>query len=189
MNKLRAQLPLQHPFYLLKIIGQVRTMDIRFFLYPHDSTHLAILGLIHHHKRLRHIAFFQVIDLLRDLGRQILVLEPTATRIGVDHQAGVHHRVLILRETDNRLLEKQTIGYNTLPNRIQTLQCIHLIGRADARTHQDVAAVDTLPFLLDELDDMIAVLRLHDTTHALGVIEVKRHIRKFRHQLATTDKA
>ena len=32
MNKLRAQLPLQHPFYLLKIIGQVRTMDIRFFL-------------------------------------------------------------------------------------------------------------------------------------------------------------
>ena len=49
-------------------------------------------------------------------------------------------------------------------------------------------AVDSLSFLLDELDDVIAVLRLHNTADAFGVVEVKRHIRKLRHQLSATHK-
>ena len=163
-------------------------MNVHLLAHFHDRTNLTVLLRIHHHKRLRDIALVQVIDLLGDLGCQLLVLEPAAVRVRVDHQTGVHHRVLILREMNHRLLELEAVRLYPLTDRIQTLNRLHLVRRTDTRTHQYMPAVDPVTFLLDELDDMVSVLRLHDTAHALGVVQVKSHLRKLRHQLSLTDK-
>ena len=189
MNKLLFQFLLQHRFDRLEIIRQVRTVNIRLLGYTHDRAHLAVLGLIHHHERLRYVAFIEAVDLLGNLWCQILVLETTATRIGVDHQTGIHHGVLILRETNNGLLELNTVRHDQVTNTVQTLDSLDLVRRADTRTKEYMTAVDTLAFLLDELDDMIAVLGLHDAAHTFRVIEVKRHFRELAYQLTATDKA
>ena len=50
-------------------------------------------------------------------------------------------------------------------------------------------AVDSLAVLLYQLDDMVAVLRLHNAAHFLRVVQAERHIRKLRHQLSATYKS
>ena len=164
-------------------------MYIRFLLHFHDSAHLSVLGLIHHHKGLGHISFFERVDLFGYLRRQVLILELTTAGIGVDHQTGTHHRVLIFRETNNRLFKLQTIGHDQLADGIQTLDGIHLVRSADARPQKDMTTVDTFAFFLDQLDNMVAVLGLHNAAHAFRVIEVKRHFRELRHQLSFAHKS
>ena len=95
MQHLRTQFGLQHTLDRLEIIGQICPVDIRFLLQSYDRTHLPVLGLIHHHEGLRDLAFIQRVDLLGNLRCQVLVLKPTASGVRVDHQSGIHHRVLI----------------------------------------------------------------------------------------------
>ena len=109
MQQLLPFLLLQHTLDGLEVIVQVRPMYVHFPLDPNDSAYLAVLLLIHHHEGLRNRSFLQVIDLLGYLRREFLVFEPTATGIRIDHQSGIHHGVLVFRETNHGLLELQTV--------------------------------------------------------------------------------
>ena len=51
-----------------------------------------------------------------------------------------------------------------------------------------MTAVNPFAFLFYQLDDMVSVFCLHDATHALGVVQVKRHVSELRHQLTSTYK-
>ena len=71
----------------------------------HNRAHLFVLRLVHHHERCRDVALFHRVDLLCHFGGQVLVFKPRAARVGVGHQARVHHGVLVLREMDDGLFE------------------------------------------------------------------------------------
>ena len=184
MDEVCAQFGFQHPFDSLEVIGEVGAVHIGLLRYPHDSAYLTVLRGIHHHEGLRHLAFVEVIDLLGDLRREVLVLKAAAAGVGVDHQTGVHHGVLILREADDRLLKLNTVRLDELAYGVQPLDGVDLIRGADTRTEEDMAAVDALAFLLDELDDMVSVFGLHDTAHAFGIVEVKSHLGELADELS-----
>ena len=46
-----------------------------------------------------------------------------------------------------------------------------------------MAAVDTVSTLLDQLDDMVTILRLYDLGDTFRVFQVERDVRKLRQQL------
>ena len=124
-------LGLQHGFDSLEIVGQVSPVYIGLFLEHDDGADLAVLLLVHHNERLRYIAFIHVIYLFGDLRREVLILEPTAARIGVDHQSGIHHGVLVFRETYHGLLELDTICQDELTNTVEPLDGVHFVRCAD----------------------------------------------------------
>ena len=66
---------------------------------------------------------------------------------------------------------------------IQTLNSADFIRGTDTRSKQYMPAVDAFAFFLNELDDMIAVFGLDDTTHTFGVIEVKSHLSELAYEL------
>ena len=96
MEQFGTQFIFQHGFNSLEIVGEVRAVHIGFLGHTHYGTHFAVLGLVHHHKRLRHLALIERINLLGYFGRQILILKPAASRILVNHQTGVHDGILVL---------------------------------------------------------------------------------------------
>ena len=108
-------------------------MDIRLPFYTHNSAHLAIFRLVHHYKRLRHLTFIQIINLLCYLRCKVLVFELAASGIRIDHQTGVHYRILVLREMDYRLLKLNAIRFYQLPDTIQPLDGIYFVRRTDSR--------------------------------------------------------
>ena len=189
MDKLGRQFLLQHTFDGLEIVGQVGAMHIGFLAQTHDGAHFFVALLVHHHKRCGDVSLLHRIDLLGNLGCKVLVLKACATRVRVGHHTCIHSGVLVLRIADNRLLKGYLARLDFLTDSIQPVDRIDLVVGTDARAKQDMAAVDTLAFFLNQLDNVVAVLGLHDTRHFLGVVEIERHISKLTDQLSTPDEA
>ena len=68
------------------------------------------------------------------------------------------------------------------------LCCIDLVLR-HLRSEQDVAHIDLVATLVDELNDVIAEFRLHDLRHLLRICQVESDLSKGRIQHATTHEA
>ena len=188
MDELRRLLLYQHRLDSLKIVRQVGAVHIRLVLELDNRAHLFVLRRIHHFERLGYVSLLHPVDLLGYLGRQILVLELRCACVRVGHQSRVHGGVLVLRIQDDRLLKRQTVCTYGLGYTVQPMDSIDLVGSRHARLEQYMPAVDSLAVLLYQLDDMVAVLRLHNAAHFLRVVQAERHIRKLRHQLSATYK-
>ena len=172
----------------LVVVREVGFVGGHFGLEFDDSHHLLVLGLVHHHKRRTDLTHVHVVYLPCHLGRKVLVLELRRTVHFVAHQARVHHRVLVLRELGHGRLKRSFAAAAHVGDSVQTTYGLVFVGIGDTRLEKNVAAIDTLTFLLDKLDDMIAILGLHNTTHALGVGQVESHFGKLRHQLTFAHK-
>ena len=188
-DSLLTQLCLQHIANHLEVIHDICFMSIAFGLQLHQYAHLFILRAIHHHEGFGHFAFIQGIDLTSYLRWQLLVFKFTCTGIHVCHQTATHHRILILRELRHSSLKWHTAIHHQYSNRIQLSNRLHLIIYRYARAQQDMTTIHALAFFLNQLDDMIAILCLHNARYAFGVIHVECYICKFAHQLTFTHKA
>ena len=164
-------------------------MDIGLVLELDDGAHLFVLGGVNHHKRLGYVTFLHRIDLLGHLGGQILVLELRSTGVRVGHQSGVHHGVLVFGVPDDSLLKAHAVHANEFGYGVEARQGVDLVGGRYTRLEQYVPAIDSFAMFLDELDDMVAILRLDYTAYFLRIIQAERYIGKLRHELSSAYEA
>ena len=87
----------------------------------------------------------------------------------VHHEALVVARVFVGGEVGCGVLEGELAGLDVGVDRIQARGSLLEFSVRDLGAEQDVAAIDSVATLLDQLDDVVAILRLHNVRNALGV--------------------
>lgn len=101
----------------------------------------------------RYLAHLHSVDHTCHLGRQILHLETRRHTIGstVRHQTFIIFGILIIREVGRSLLETELSGTDVVADGVEPVLGIgDLVGR-HLRLEQDMAAVDLIATLVDEI--------------------------------------
>ena len=94
--------------------------------------------------------------------------------------------VLVVGDIGSSIFKRKLTLANVIGDRVETqLALLDGLGR-DTRLAQDVTHVHLVASLVDELDDVVAKLRLHNLRHLLRVGETKSDIGKLRHPLGAT---
>ena len=121
---------------------------------------------------------------------QVLHLKASGERTGRfvlrHHQAFVVARVLIVRELLCSFFKTEFAGFDVGGDRVETRSQTLVFTLFNFRFEQNVAYIDFVALLFDELHDVEAKFRSHDFRHLFRIGERESYIGKFRYPLAAT---
>ena len=163
-------------------------MPVSAALQFHDNTFFLSGFLRNHRECFGNLAHLHLIHHFCYLRRQFLHLELGSIIIGIGQQTMIIACILILRKHRCRFLKRELSIANVIGNRIQTRHPCRQGCFRNMRLQQDVAGLDTIAPLLYQLDDMKAILRLHDFGYFVGILQVESDISIGRIQHATSGK-
>ena len=149
-------------------------MSLRTVLQLDNGTD-GLASLVGHLEGLRHLSYLQRVDDTCHVLRQILHLElrRTSALRRVGHQTVVVTRVLVIGDIGGSLLEGKFLGPQIVADRVEAHDSLTDSLIADNRLAQNMTHVHLVAALVNELDDMIAELRLHNLRYLLRVGQSK----------------
>lgn len=167
-----------HILYELIVVGEIGAMGGGAGGELDDCHYVAVAFRVFHDERPGDLTDFHPVDLQGNLLGEVGHLELSRARTLIYHHAAIVARILILR-VDDDILECEFLVVDVGPYRVEPLPgLIEVIGR-NLGAQKDVAAIDAVAALLDELDDMESILRLDNLGHLFRVVEVEGYCSKF----------
>ena len=159
----------------------------------YNSNHFFLL-LVDHGERFGDVTHLHRVHHLTDFLRQFGHFEFRSAvivtfKVLVHHQTFVISRILVGRDKSRRFFKCKLLCRQVIIQGIHTCHTLVQLLVRNFRLQQNMAAVDTVATLFDQLNDMITIFSLHDLRNLFRVLQVESYICKFRQQACLTQKS
>ena len=181
---------LVHILDLLVVVAEVGRMGIYAIGQSDDGHDVSVALRLLHDEGLGHFAGFEVSDFASHFLRQFGHLEACSAGVLVDHYAVAVTGILVLRYESCGVFKcHAAFVHDVAAETVEARDGILKVLVGHLGTQQNVARIDSVAALFDELDDVKSEFGFDNLGDFLGVIEVESYSCVFGHQLASAQKS